>query len=119
MSMRVTIVFFLVFSIGTIEIVAAAEGDAKEDGQSIAFDKNKGNCLACHAIPKDPKAKAAGNIGPPLIGMKLRFPERAKLRAQIWDATAMNPKTAMPPFGKNKILTEPEIDLVTDYIYGI
>jgi len=51
--------------------------------------------------------------------MKSRFPDRAKLRAQIWDATVNNPRTSMPPFGKNKILTEPELDLVTDYILGI
>jgi mono/diheme cytochrome c family protein len=25
----------------------------------------------------------------------------------------------MPPFGRNKILTEKEIDLVTDYVQGL
>lgn len=85
--------------------------------QEIAFDKNKGNCLACHAIPNDKNAKSPGDIGPPLMSMKARYPDRAKLRAQIWDATAHNAKTAMPPFGKNKILTEDEIDKVTDYIH--
>jgi len=97
----------------------AAEGDATPDtGKSLAFDKNKGNCLACHAIPGDPSANSPGNIGPPLVSMKIRFPDRAKLRSQIWDATVVNPKTSMPPFGKNKVLTEPEIDLITDYIHG-
>lgn len=116
MRIQFTILSCLVFSLSSIHPGVAAE--EQQDGQSLTFDKNKGNCLACHAIPKDPKAKAPGNIGPPLIGMKSRFPDRAKLRAQIWDATVANPKTAMPPFGKNKILTEPEIDLVTDYIHG-
>ena len=120
MRIQLTILFFLIFSLSSIGPGMAAEGgSAQEAGQSAAFDKNKGNCLACHAIPKDPAAKAPGNIGPPLIGMKSRYPDRAKLRAQIWDATVANPNTAMPPFGKNKILTEPEIDQVTDYIYGI
>lgn len=92
---------------------------AAESGQSVAFDRKKGNCLACHAIPNDPDAHTPGDIGPPLVGMKSRYPNRGKLRAQIWDATANNPNTSMPPFGKNKILTEQEVDLVTDYIYGI
>ena len=30
---------------------------------------------------------------------------------------ARNPQTVMPPFGKHKILTEEEIDLIIDYIY--
>ncbi len=88
------------------------------DGRALAFDRNKGNCLACHAIPNDPKVTSPGDIGPALIGIKARF-DRAKLRAQIWDATVANPKTSMPPFGKNKILTEPEIDRVVDYILGM
>lgn len=96
----------------------AKEAEPELDGQALTFDRNKGNCLACHAIPKEPKVTSPGNIGPPLVGIKERFPDRAKLRAHIWDATAVNPHTAMPPFGKNKILTEPEIDRVVDYIYS-
>jgi sulfur-oxidizing protein SoxX len=120
--MRVQLAFLvsLAFSPCFIGPGMAADGaSAHEAGRSAAFDKNRGNCLACHAIPNDPTATSPGNIGPPLIGMKARYPDRAKLRAQIWDATAVNPRTAMPPFGKNKIMTEPEIDQVTDYIYGI
>ena len=97
----------------------AADKEPELDGQGLAFDRNKGNCLACHAIPNDPKAKSPGDIGPPLVNMKARFPDRAKLYAQIFDATVINPKTAMPPFGKNKILTAKELELVTDYIHGL
>lgn len=84
-------------------------------GQDIAFDKAKGNCLACHAMPGT-KSEMPGSIAPPLIAMKARYPDRAKLRAQVWDATANNPKTVMPPFGKHHILTEQEIDKVVDFI---
>lgn len=119
MRVKLAILFSLVFSLGLISPGMAADKDPELDGRSLAFDRNKGNCLACHAIPSDPAAKAPGNIGPPLIGMKSRYPDRARLRAQIWDATVANSKTSMPPFGKNKILTEPEIDRVTDYIFGI
>jgi sulfur-oxidizing protein SoxX len=59
------------------------------------------------------------NIAPPLVAMKARFPDKAKLRAQIWDATKANPMTVMPPFGRNMVLTEQEIDKITDYVYGM
>lgn len=116
MRIKTTILFSLIASLGLAN-PACAEGQA--DGKSLAFDRTKGNCLACHAIPGEPKAESPGNIGPPLINMKDRFPDRAKLRAQIWDATQINPDSVMPPFGRNKILTDHEVDLVTDYIKGL
>lgn len=120
MHTNLTVLGSVVFLCFTLSPSIAAETvTALEAGRNAAFDRNKGNCLACHAIPNDPAAKAPGNIGPPLFSIKARFPDRAKLRAQIWDATVLNPNTSMPPFGKNNILTEPEIDLVTDYIYEI
>ena len=87
-----------------------------EKGKKIAFNRKQGNCLACHAIAG---GHMAGNMGPPLVAMKARFPDKAKLRAQIWDATKANPNTVMPPFGRHKILTEKQIDLVTEYIYTL
>ena len=92
---------------------------AEPTGQELAFDNRKGNCLACHSIPGDPKAITDANIGPPLIQMKARFPDRAKLREQIWDATKANPRSAMPPFGKHKVLSGPEVDKILDYIYNL
>lgn len=93
---------------------------AKEPtGQDLAFDLRKGNCLACHAMPTEAKAITEANIGPPLIAMKARFPDRAKLRAQIWDASQSNPRSSMPPFGKHKILTDQEIDKIVDYVHNL
>lgn len=104
----------------TAEPAKAAEPAKKEEtGKDIAFNNRKGNCLACHAMPTVPDALSGGTIGPPLIAMKARYPDKAKLRAQIWDATAVNPQSSMMPFGKHKILTEQEIDKVTDFIYGL
>ena len=95
---------------------SAAHGDMIAQGKNLAFDKKMGNCLSCHAIVG---GQAAGNIGPPLIAMKARFPDKSALRAQIYDATARNPATAMPPFGKHNILTDKQIDLVTEFIYSL
>jgi L-cysteine S-thiosulfotransferase len=95
-----------------------ARADASEaTGQQLAHDVYKGNCLACHQIPGDPSAMSLADIGPPLSHMLERFPDRAALRSQLWDPMARNPQTVMPPFGKHKVLTEEEIDLIVDYIY--
>ena len=97
--------------------VAAEEGaSAAEQGQKIAFDRKKGNCLACHQIEG---GSLPGNIGPPLIAMKARFPDKAKLRAQIWDSTKTNPNSMMPPFGRQRVLSESEIDKVVEFIYTL
>jgi len=116
---------FLIASLGVLgglitgPVFSSAEDDPAarlEQGKAIAFSRTKGNCLACHYIEG---GELAGNYGPPLIAMKVRFPDREVLRAQIWDASVRNPNTRMPPFGRNRILTEEEIDLVTDYIQSL
>jgi len=99
---------------------AGATAPKKEEtGKDIAFNRNKGNCLACHAMPTLPDAVSAGRYGPPLIAMNARYPDKARLRAQIWDATAANPFSSMIPFGKHGVLSEAEIDKVTDFVYGL
>lgn len=87
-----------------------------EQGKALTFDRSKGNCLACHWVEG---GELTGTYGPPLIAMKVRYPDREVLRAQIWDAAVRNPATRMPPFGRNRILTEEEIDLVTNYIQSL
>ncbi len=96
--------------------ISFASADAISDGKKVAFDRKKGNCLACHMMSD---GQSPGNIGPPLIAMKARFPDKAVLRAQIWDATAKNAGSMMPPFGKHRILTEKEVDLVTEFVYSL
>ncbi len=71
-------------------------------GETLAFDRSKGNCLTCHVIKG---GDAPGNVGPELANMKERFPDRKELRAIIFDETKRNPQTVMPPFGRNLILT--------------
>lgn len=98
------------------QIATAADMSMVTEGQKVAFDRKKGNCLACHKIKG---GELPGNIGPELIAMKARYPDKAKLRAKIWDSTETAPNSIMPPFGKHKILTEKELDLVVEYIYTL
>ena len=95
---------------------SAAHGDMIAEGKRIAFDSKLGNCLTCHMIAG---GDAAGNLGPPLIAMKARFPDKKVLRAQIWDSNVKNPASVMPPFGRHNVLTEKQIDMVTEYIHSL
>jgi L-cysteine S-thiosulfotransferase len=88
-------------------------------GKEIVFDRAKGNCLACHGFPTIPDAEQTGNSGPPIIAMQARFPDKAKLRAMIWDATVSNSSSFMPPFGKHQVLNEEEIDKVVDFVHSL
>ncbi|HAY40742.1 MAG TPA: sulfur oxidation c-type cytochrome SoxX [Gammaproteobacteria bacterium] len=90
---------------------------AKEmSGKDLTFDRKLGNCLACHMISG---GSQPGNIGPPLIAMKARYPDVADLRAQIHDATVANPNTMMPPFGRHNILSADQIDKITAFIHTL
>lgn len=109
----ISIVIMLVSMLATS--FAATEEEIAQ-GNKLAFDRKKGNCLACHAIAG---GALAGNIGPPLVAMKARFPDKGEVRAQIADPTVKNPRTIMPPFGKHGILTDKEINLITEYIYTL
>jgi len=109
-------VMLLVGAAGLPADVKAEEMSDISAGKQIAFDRKKGNCLACHVMDD---GDLAGNIGPPLVAMQARFPDKAMLRAQIWDATQKNPNTMMPPFGRHKILSEDDIDKIADYVHTL
>ncbi len=96
--------------------VSAADAADIEKGKQLAFDRKKGNCLACHQIEG---GTLAGNIGPPLVAMKARFPDYEKMKAQITDARVNNPNTIMIPFGPHGVLSAKEIELVSQFIYTL
>ena len=96
--------------------VNAADNADVTKGKELAFDRKKGNCLACHDIAG---GKLPGNIGPPLVAMKARFSDFNKLRDQISDARKNNPNTIMIPFGPHAVLSAKEIDLVTKFIHTL
>ena len=110
------IVLGLVGTLNAAPAIAATTAEYIAEGKALAFDRKKGNCLACHAIAE---GTLAGNGGPPLIAMQARFPDIRQLRAQISDATQRNPNTIMPPFGRHGILTEVEIDKITAYVHTL
>ena len=107
-------------SLSTSAAMAAEAGSNAdknlEQGKELAFSRPKGNCLACHMIIGGP---SPGNIAPPLVGMKARFPDKEVLREQILDPSKRNSETAMPLFGRYEILSKDELDKVVDYIHSL
>lgn len=104
----------LAFSIGTAAFAGpAAAQSAVAEGQKLAFDRSKGNCLTCHDIKG---GNLPGSIGPALIDIKSKYPDRNELVAILVDATQRNPLTVMPPFGRNRILNDKEINAIVDFL---
>jgi sulfur-oxidizing protein SoxX len=83
------------------------------EGQKLAFDRGKGNCLTCHVIKG---GDLPGTIGPALTDIKSKYPNRDDLVAILYDETKRNPLTVMPPFGRNRILSEKEINAIVDFL---
>ncbi len=72
-------------------------------------------CQACHQFKG---ARQAGNIAPPFVAMKTRFPDRKKIHAIIYDPQkAIKPDTMMPPFGRHGFVTGDEIEMIIDFLY--
>jgi len=104
----------LALLVGVLASASAARAQsAVSEGQKIAFDRSKGNCLTCHDIKG---GDLPGSIGPALKDLKSKYPDRKELVAIVTDETKRNPQTVMPPFGRNRILTEQEIEAVVDFL---
>jgi len=120
MKQLVTALAISAAAITTPMSVQAAEKGASsiEEGKKLAFSRSKGNCLACHAIQG---GNLAGNIGPGLIAMKLRYPNKQELVDKIWGKPGVRevPNSMMPTFGKHGILTDDEINKIVDFIYTL
>ncbi len=100
-------------ALGALMLGMSAASASPAEGQKLAFNRSKGNCITCHEIKG---AQNFGNPGPVLNDMKKRF-SRTELKAIISDETKRNPHTVMPPFKRNLILTDKEIDSIIDYLY--
>lgn len=98
-------------------IAAEALTKNQEEGKTIAFTKSIGNCLACHQIAD---GTLPGHIGPPLVAMKIRYPNKEDMFKVIWDPREKFGRgTIMPPFGAHKLLTKEQIEKVVDYLYTL
>jgi L-cysteine S-thiosulfotransferase len=92
---------------------SARAQSAAAEGQKLAFDRGKGNCLSCHDIKG---GDFPGTIGPALKDIKSKYHDRNDLVAILTDETRRNPQTVMPPFGRNRILTDQEISAIVDFL---
>lgn len=111
----------LLGSLTVVTTVIAAEPAKPADpvslGKTVAEDRTKGNCVACHAYEG---ASMPGTIAPPLGNwLQQKYKDKKALRDQIWDATKANPNSRMIPYGKHQILTEAEIDAVTEWTWSL
>lgn len=107
----------LVLTAPTVSAAEQASAETIAAGKKLAFSRSKGNCLACHMMKG---GALPGNIGPALIAMKLRYPDKQKLRDKIWGTPDLEVKySMMPPFGRHAILSEDEIDKIVEFIYTL
>ena len=97
----------------TASVTPVCAQSAAAEGQKLAFDRGKGNCLTCHEIKG---GDLPGTIGPALKDIKSKYPDRNDLVAILYDETKRNPQTVMPPFGRNRILTDQEINAIVDFL---
>ena len=86
---------------------------AVEHGKELAVNL----CQACHHFEG---TEQAGTVAPPLVAMKARFPERQKLYEIIYDPhVATKSHTMMPPFGRNGLVDDNQIQLIIDFLYTL
>lgn len=82
-------------------------------GRQIAAARNRGNCLACHAMAGGTQP---GTRGPDLTRYGSSGRSDAQTYAFVFDMRTVNPQTLMPPFGTNEVLTDQEIRDVVAFL---
>jgi len=90
----------------TIEKSLTGKPGNVKKGRSLAINRKKGNCLACHKMPI-PEQQFHGNIGPELSGIGDSY-SAGEFRLLIVNSKIINPDTIMPAFyrkdGYNRVL---------------
>ena len=113
-----TTIMFAVFICSTYSLLLSAASPANpeaeiKEGQQLTLQF----CQTCHAYQG---TEQAGTVGPPLMGMKARFPDRKKLYDIIYDPqVALKSDTMMPPFGRNHLMEKDEIEKVIKFLYTL
>ena len=98
-------------------VAAALTAAALVSAQAASPDAVKlitANCQQCHEVKG---IGDFGNVGPSLVDLKSRYPNRRDVLAIISDETKRNELTVMPPFKRNLILDQQEIEAIVDYLY--
>jgi L-cysteine S-thiosulfotransferase len=96
--------------VGTFAMNASLALAAPSEGQKLV----DAQCLTCHEVKG---GDDFGNVGPALTNFKASHPDRKEVMAIVFDETKRNPQTVMPPFGRNLIVNEKEIEAVIDFLY--
>jgi len=78
----------------------------RAEGQKLAFDRGKGNCLTCHMIKG---GDLPGTIGPSSPASKPISNRDELVAIGIGRNQAQPANRDAPPFGRNRILTDKEI----------
>lgn len=91
---------------------AEQEKETKPTGKELAVTY----CQACHYFEGTDQA---GSVAPPLVGMKARFPDQSRLRDLIYDPHVTKAHTMMPPFGRNGLLSEAQIEQIIQFLYTL
>jgi len=97
------------------ELKGPLNGNA-ENGKKLAMNTQRGNCWACHAMPGDPQP---GNGGPPFMNIGTWGYSDAYMYQQIWDRSATNPATEMPPFGTNGVLSDQDVRDIVAFLQSL
>lgn len=95
-------------------MLAAATFAARSASAADALALINAQCQQCHEIKG---IGDYGNVGPSLVDLKSRYPDRKDVVAIVTDETKRNQETVMPPFGRNLILSQQEIETIVDYLY--
>ena len=95
-------------------LLAAAIAGPGAASAADAMELINAQCQQCHEVKG---IGDFGNVGPSLIDLKSRYPDRKDVIAIVTDETKRNQETVMPPFGRNLILSQQEIATIVDYLY--
>ncbi len=111
-SINIALIAPLALAIFATISPVSSQAQSADEGKKLTFDRGKGNCLTCHEIKG---GDLPGTIGPELKDLKGKY-DRKELIAIVTDETKRNPLTVMPPFGRNRVLTEQEINAIVDFL---
>lgn len=78
-----------------LQSLTGKPGDATR-GREIAFARERGNCIVCHAMPA-PDERLHGDVGPSLKGVAARLTE-GQMRLRLVDERRLNPSSLMPSY---------------------